>query len=75
MVRFAAVLNHPNHARQVGNALSRLNQESDVPWHRVVNVEGKISIKGPQGDLQRELLEKEDIRFSANDYIPLEQFR
>ena len=31
-------------ARQVGWALRRLSLPSDVPWHRVVNAKGQISM-------------------------------
>ncbi len=44
----AAFLGHPLRARQVGNALGALDDEGSrlVPWHRVVNVRGFISIRG-----------------------------
>ncbi len=34
----------PRGARQVGYALKNLPKGSDVPWHRVVNSAGKISL-------------------------------
>jgi len=33
-----------NHARQVGRLLKNLPKDSQLPWHRVVNSQGKISL-------------------------------
>lgn len=33
----------PKHARLVGYVLKHLDPESDLPWHRVINSQGKIS--------------------------------
>jgi len=44
------------HARQVGDALHALSEENDVPWHRVINAQGRISLRS--GD-QRRRLEQE----------------
>lgn len=35
----------PRHARLVGYVLKHLDQNSPLPWHRVVNAQGKISCK------------------------------
>ena len=34
----------PKHARLVGRVLSQLDTETDLPWHRVLNAQGKISL-------------------------------
>lgn len=34
----------PRHARLVGKVLQSLEEHSDIPWHRVVNAQGKISL-------------------------------
>ncbi|MGD8278309.1 MAG: MGMT family protein, partial [Gemmatimonadota bacterium] len=51
--------------RGVGHALAALGEETDVPWWRVINRNGEISIRGPiHGPaLQRALLEREGVRF------------
>lgn len=61
----AAILGQPRAARGVGHALSVLPPGSDVPWWRVLNRNGEISIKGPINgpQLQRALLEQEGVRF------------
>ncbi|WP_111892972.1 MGMT family protein [Acinetobacter sp. MB5] len=34
----------PRHARLVGKVLQNLDGNSDMPWHRVINSQGKISL-------------------------------
>lgn len=34
----------PKHARLVGYLLKNLASDTDVPWHRVINAQGKISL-------------------------------
>jgi len=64
------------HARQVGYALHVLPRESLVPWHRVINARGGISLRpGSGGDVtQRLLLEREGVRFDARGRIDLKLF-
>ena len=64
-------------ARQVGYALHALAAGSDVPWHRVVNARGEISPRsgGDSHELQRMLLEEEEIEFDLRGRIDLKRFR
>ena len=64
-------------ARQVGYALHALPSGSGVPWHRVVNARGEISLRrgSDSHELQRLLLEAEGIRFDARGRIDLNRFR
>lgn len=67
----------PGQARLVGYALHRLPDDHDVPWHRVVNARGAISLDtqfGP-GVTQRALLESEGVEFNDGGHIDLERFR
>jgi methylated-DNA-protein-cysteine methyltransferase-like protein len=61
-------------ARQVGYALHALKDGTAIPWHRVVNARGAISLPGSGGITQRLRLEKEGVRFNARGAIDLEQF-
>jgi methylated-DNA-protein-cysteine methyltransferase-like protein len=72
----AALLGHPRAARGVGRALYELPDGSDVPWWRVVNRNGEISIKGVIGgpQLQRALLESEGVSFNERGRIDWRQF-
>ncbi len=65
------------HARQVGYALSALGPEVRVPWHRVLNAEGRVSARAEPGSdrIQRQLLEREGVRFDLDGRVDLERFR
>lgn len=63
-------------ARMVGFAMSATPEGSDIPWHRVINSQGKIS---PHGfgfgsAMQRSLLESEGIQFDSSGKIDWAQF-
>ena len=64
-------------ARRVGMALKVLPVNTRIPWHRVVNAQGRISL--PEGSaahaIQRDRLESEEIQFKANGSINLDRFR
>jgi methylated-DNA-protein-cysteine methyltransferase-like protein len=55
------------HARLVGYALHNLKPNSGVPWHRVINSKGMISLPQNTGayELQKRLLERENIVFTG----------
>ncbi len=63
--------------RQVGYALHALPENSFVPWHRVINAQGKISL--PRGtdshEIQRLLLEAEGVRFGPGGRVSLKRYR
>jgi len=67
----------PSHARQVGYAMHALPNDSDVPWHRVVNARGEISIRSDPfyADIQRHLLEAEEICFNTDEIINLNVYQ
>lgn len=64
-------------ARMVGYALASLPARSDVPWQRVINAQGKISLRADSAGnlLQRQLLEEEGVRFDAQGRVELRRFR
>ena len=67
----------PGHARQVGYALHALSSATAIPWQRVVNAAGAISIRSGSGSgalSQRLLLEKEGVTFDARGRIPLRHY-
>ena len=65
------------HARQVGYALHDLPDGADVPWHRVINARGQISVRSSPGcgADQRSLLESEGVEFDSLERIDLSRFR
>ena len=67
----------PGQARLVGYALHVLPDDLDIPWHRVVNASGGISLDREfgAGRLQRNLLEAEGVTFNTNGEIDLSIYR
>ena len=75
--QIAALARLPGHARLVGYALHALPEHSTVPWHRVINAAGKLSLGRavPGGDLrQRFLLEDEGVAFDVHGKVSLQRF-
>jgi methylated-DNA-protein-cysteine methyltransferase-like protein len=65
----------PGRARQVGYALHALPRGTAVPWHRVVNAAGAISLRrftGPD-QLQLILLEQEGVGFNLRNRLDLKR--
>ena len=61
----AALAGRPGAARWVGRALGALPANSGVPWHRVLNSSGRISVDGgtgPGARRQRKLLRAEGVQ-------------
>jgi methylated-DNA-protein-cysteine methyltransferase-like protein len=63
-------------ARLVGYALAALDHDSHVPWHRVVNARGAISLppRGHSALMQRARLDAEGVEF-RNGLIALDRWR
>jgi len=60
-------------ARWVGGAMAACPQ--DVPWQRVINSQGRVSLRpGVGGSHQRELLEAEGVVFDERDRVDLKIF-
>jgi len=73
--QIAKLAGRPGHARQVGYALHPLTSATAVPWQRVVNATGAITLPPMTGGItQRMLLEKEGVRFDARGRIALTAF-
>ena len=63
-------------ARRVGWALRGLPSDTRIPWHRVVNARGLISLpeSSESHTMQRTRLENEGIEFKLNGSIDLRRF-
>lgn len=74
----AALLGHPRAARTVGWALAALREGdvADVPWQRVINSQGRVSIRNMEHapEEQRLLLEAEGVEFNERGYIDWRRF-
>lgn len=74
----AAAAGSPRAARQVGGILRALDENQKIPWWRVINNQGVISIKGnwtATKDLQKTLLEKEGIEVSKDFKVDMDKYR
>ncbi|MBW1214015.1 MGMT family protein [Pantoea allii] len=71
----ALLAGSPRAARQVGGVLSRLPEGSTLPWHRVINRHGTISLQGDRLFRQRDALEAEGVEVSDGGEIDLEKYR
>jgi len=71
----AELAGFPRQPRLVGYALHHSSDDT-VPWHRVVNARGEVSLRtaGESHQRQRTLLEKEGISFSPTGRIDLARY-
>lgn len=69
----ARLAGRPGAARTVGWALSALPSDTDVPWWRVINAAGRISLSAHDHGavVQRALLLREGVRFAPGGVVPL----
>jgi methylated-DNA-protein-cysteine methyltransferase-like protein len=80
--RIAQMLGRPNAARAVGYALSALKDHAerdgyaDIPWHRVINSQGRISIKNREHSAlhQAELLRAEGVAVNSDLKVDLDKY-
>jgi len=62
-------------ARQVAWLLHSSTRKHGLPWHRVINSEGRISLKPGHGyEVQRRLLRSEGVGFRRDGSIDLERY-
>lgn len=78
--QIAAMAGMPRHARQAGYALAATPENVKIPWHRVINAQGRISLRlkhwdSGSDDLQRILLEAEGVEFDTSGRVELKRFR
>jgi methylated-DNA-protein-cysteine methyltransferase-like protein len=57
--QIARLAGSPRHSRLIGRILSGLPPNTRLPWHRVINSQGRIT--SPAKDLQQSRLEKEGV--------------
>ena len=74
--QIAALAGYPGRARQVGYALAGMPEEWDLPWHRVINAQGRISPRkhSKWHEFQYQLLVQEGVVFE-NGRVDLERYR
>lgn len=71
----AAMAGNSRAARQVVRVLHIYSKKEGLPWYRVINREGKISLKKGEGyEKQKSLLEGEGIQFDLRDRVDLKRY-
>jgi methylated-DNA-protein-cysteine methyltransferase-like protein len=77
--QIATLLGQPRAARTVGWALASMTDEQSavVPWQRVINHAGRISISRADlsADVQRSLLEAEGVKFDETGHVDWKRYR
>jgi methylated-DNA-protein-cysteine methyltransferase-like protein len=74
--QIAALAGNPRAARQVAWVLHSASEAHQLPWHRVVNRSGGISLPRQGGyELQRALLIRERVPFNDQERIDLKKFQ
>jgi methylated-DNA-protein-cysteine methyltransferase-like protein len=74
----AAILGQPRAARAVGTALAALSGAylNTVPWQRVIGASGRCTHRdGFSASVQRDLLEREGVRFDRRGHVDLKRLR
>jgi methylated-DNA-protein-cysteine methyltransferase-like protein len=78
----ARAVNLRGGARAAGRAMAACPSGRGIPWHRVLGAGGRILIREPVAQLQRQLLESEGVRFierrvnlHAHAWLPRKQRR
>ncbi|MFK8012432.1 MAG: MGMT family protein [Marinicellaceae bacterium] len=72
--QIALVAGNPRAARQVSRILHTCTKKYNLPWHRVINSQGKISLKNEGFELQYDLLKSEGVEFGLNKSIDFNKF-
>lgn len=72
--RVATLAGYPGYARHVGKLLATLPKDSTLPWFRVVNSQGQISLKGDDLTRQKKQLIKEDVNVSESGKVDLRKY-
>jgi methylated-DNA-protein-cysteine methyltransferase-like protein len=62
-------------ARLVGRILRELPSGSKIPWHRVINAAGRISVRGTSEHEQARRLRRERVTIDARGRIDLARHR
>ena len=66
---------YPGYARHVGKALGNLPKDSKLPWFRVINSQGRISLKGDDLKRQRDKLIEEGVEVTPEGKLNLRKYK
>ena len=60
-------------ARQVSRILHSMSKTHNLPWHRIINSKGEISLTGDGLELQKKLLEEEGVQVHKGNKVDLKK--
>ncbi len=73
--QIASLAGSPRAARQVVRVLHSSSRKHKLPWHRIVNGRGRISLKPGEGyEEQKARLMAEGVTFAIDDHIDLGEY-
>ena len=73
--RIGQMAGQPNGARQVTRIIHSMSRKHGLPWHRIINAKGLISLPKAHGhDEQKALLQSEGVEFDEKDRIDLKKY-
>jgi len=73
--QIASIAGNYRAARQVAWILHSASEKDNLPWHRVINRKGEISLKPGSGfEKQKQLLLNEGVVFDKENRVNLERF-
>lgn len=72
----AATAGSPRAARQVTRILHSMSAKHNLPWHRIVNAEGRIMLRDEEARFfQRKSLQAEGVEVDKDDRIDLSRYQ
>lgn len=70
--QIALMAGNPRAARQVARILHSMSGSLGLPWHRVVNAQGRIALSDPEAFIiQKRMLEAEGVHVDAAGQVDL----
>ena len=74
--QIAGLAGSPRGARQVARLLHSMSAKYNLPWHRVINAKGEISLQDEASrQIQEELLQNEGVAILASGKVDLLRYR
>jgi methylated-DNA-protein-cysteine methyltransferase-like protein len=71
----ALLAGQPRGARQVTRIIHSMSRKHDLPWFRIINARGKISLPEAHGyEQQKALLQSEGVAFDEKDRVDLDRY-
>ena len=73
--QIARMAGNPRGARQVARILHAMSESHGLPWHRIINAQGRIALSAPDAfALQKGLLEAEGILVDNSGCVDLSTY-